>query len=151
MSGDLYRPPVASNVDGKKQPLYCHNRASLLSAMNGGGRHGFDAPFFPAGCHYRWYSTPEICMILERFDGIVFVGDNMIQHTYAAFNMLLRENIAMGSLKQWGMTESERDVCRCDSQFTNPGCSKFAITSSQEVMDNDGGSGHKSPYYCDRE
>ena len=90
-------------------------------------------------------------MILERFDAIIFIGDDMLHRVYAAFNMLLRENFAMGSLRQWDMTESERDVCRCDNQFTNTGCSKFVITSSQQVIDNDAGSGHKSPYICDRE
>ena len=89
-------------------------------------------------------------MILERFDAIVFVGDDLLKHVYAALNMLLRENIAMGSLRQWDMKESERDTCRCDNQYINAACSKFAVTSSQEVIDNDGGSGHRCPYYCDR-
>ena len=118
--------------------------------MSGGGRHGFDAPFVPATCHYRWYSTSEICMILDRFDAVVFIGDNMLQHIYAAFNMLLRENMAMGSLKQWEMSEAERDNCRCDNQFTRAECSKYAIRASEEVRKNDQGSGHASPYHCDR-
>lgn len=118
--------------------------------MSGGGRHGFDAPFVPASCHYRWYSTTEICMILERFDAIVFIGDNMLQHVYAAFNMLLRENMAMGSLKQWEMSEDERVNCRCDNQITRPECSKHAVLDSEEVRRNDPGSGHPSLYHCNR-
>ena len=89
-------------------------------------------------------------MILERFDALVFIGDGMLQHIYAAFNMLLRENIAMGSLKQWEMKESERVACRCDNQIIRFDCFNYAAKSSQVVANNDGGSGHKSPYYCDR-
>lgn len=90
-------------------------------------------------------------MILERFDGIVFIGDDMLQSVYAAFNMLLRENIAIGSLKQWEMKEEERAACRCDNQMIKAECSKFAVMDNQQVRENDEGSGHKSPYYCDRE
>ncbi|MCJ1315605.1 hypothetical protein MMC15_000925, partial [Xylographa vitiligo] len=81
------------------------NRATLLEALSGGGRHGFDAPFFPAGCHYRWYTTAESCMILDRFDAVVFIGDSMLQNVYSAFNMLLRENVALGGLKQWNLKD----------------------------------------------
>ena len=79
--------------------------------MSGGGRHGFDAPFAPAGCHYRWYSTPEICMILERFDAIFFIGDDLVKSVYAGFNMLLRENMAMGSLRQWEVNDDDQELC----------------------------------------
>ena len=116
--------------------------------MSAGGRHGFDAPYFPAGCHYRWYSTAEICMILDRFDAIFFVGDSLLKHIYAAFNMLLRENIDMGGLKQWELSDSQRDGCRCDSQIAKGDCSMHIVTSSEEVVSNDGDSQHKSPYYC---
>ncbi len=150
-SPDLYIRPEVSNPDVPKSSLYCPNRAKLLEAMSGGGRHGFDVPYFPAGCHYRWYSTPEICMILERFDAIIFIGDDTLQHVYAAFNMLIRENIALGSLKQWEMKESERAGCRCENQLIKSECSKYAILDSQAVRDHDGDSGHRSPYYCDRE
>lgn len=75
----------------------------------------------------------------------------MLQHVYAAFNMLLRENIGLGGLKQWEMKEEERTACRCDYQIIKTECSKFTVMDSQEVSDNDGRSGHKSPYYCHRE
>ncbi|MCJ1303336.1 hypothetical protein MMC08_006144 [Hypocenomyce scalaris] len=64
--------------------------------------------------------------------------------------MLLRENIGMGGLKQWEMKESERSACRCDNQLIKAECSKYAVLHSQEVKDNDFGSGHRSPFYCDR-
>ena len=118
--------------------------------MSSGGRHGFDAPYSPAGCHYRWYTTAEICMILERFDSIVFIGDDMLKAIYSAFNMLLRENIGMGGLKQWEMSESERDGCRCDNQIIKPECAMHAILESEVVGANDGDSSHRNPYQCDR-
>jgi len=121
-----------------------------LEALSGGGRHGFDAAFFPAGCHYRWYTIAEICMILDRFDAIVFIGDDTLQHIYAAFNMLLRGNIAWGGLKQWNLKDNERDSCRCDNQVMKGECSSHTVTSSSEVRENDGGSSHRGPYYCDR-
>ena len=149
-STDIYKPPIFSRADPQKHTYYCQNRDALLEAMSGGGRHGFDAPFVPANCHYRWYSTSEICMILERFDAVVFIGDNMLQNIYAAFNMLLRENMAMGSLKQWEMSEGERDNCRCDNQVIRGECSKYAVRDSEDVRKNDPGKGHTSPYHCNR-
>jgi hypothetical protein len=89
-------------------------------------------------------------MILDRFDGVVFVGDDLLQHVYSAFNILLRENVALGGLKQWEMSGSERSGCRCDNQFIKPDCTKYVVTSSEQVIENDGNSGHRSPYLCTR-
>ncbi|KAI9770736.1 MAG: hypothetical protein M1840_002986 [Geoglossum simile] len=108
-------------------------------------------PFFPNGCHYRWFTTTEVCMILERFDAVIFLGDNMVHSIYRAFNILLRENVALGALKQWEMSNAERDTCRCDNQFVKEECAMFAVTGNEEVARNDGGGGHSSPYFCDRE
>ena len=149
-STQLYVPPVPLDDDGPKHTLYCNNRATLLEAMSGGGRHGFEKPYFPAGCHYRWYSTPEICMILERFDAIVFIGDDSLKQIYAAFNTLLRENMAIGSLKQWELNESQRDTCSCDNQITKSECSSHMIMESQTVREKDDKDSHRSPFYCDR-
>ncbi|KAL8720142.1 MAG: hypothetical protein Q9225_002957 [Loekoesia sp. 1 TL-2023] len=149
-STDIYIPPIARQATDKKHSLYCPNRATLLEAMSGGGRHGFDTPYFPLGCHFRWYSTPEICMILDRFDSVVFLGDETLRHIYSAFNMLLRENIGLGALRQWEMKESERETCRCANQLIRPECLAYSVTDSQSVRVNDAGSGHSSPYYCDR-
>lgn len=149
-STDIYIPPMARHATVKPHSLYCPNRASLLEAMSGGGRHGFDTPYFPMGCHFRWYSTAEICMILDRFDSIVFLGDEMLQHIYSAFNMLLRENIALGGLRQWDMKETERETCRCANQLIRPECQAYSVADSQSVRLNDAASKHNSPYYCDR-
>jgi hypothetical protein len=102
-------------------------------------------------CHYKWYSTTEICMILDRFDGVVFVGDDMVASIYAAFNTLLRRNIRLGSLEQWRMGDKELEMCACDRQFTNPECMKYWTTSSEEVAKHDSEGGPLSPYACNRE
>lgn len=89
-------------------------------------------------------------MILDRFDAVVFVGDSMLQNVYSAFNMLIRENIALGGLKQWNFQANERSSCRCDNQLIRKECLAQSVSSSAEVRENNGGSGHRSPYYCDR-
>ncbi|KAI9766303.1 MAG: hypothetical protein M1839_004918 [Geoglossum umbratile] len=142
VSTEIYQPPIGTF-------RYCKSRAVLLEALTGGGRHGFDTPFFPNGCHYRWLTTAEICMVLERFDAVIFLGDTMVHSIYSAFNILLRENVALGALKQWEMSDSERGACRCDNQFAKGECARFAVTSNEEVARNDGGR-HSSPYFCDR-
>lgn len=103
------------------------------------------------GCHYKWYSTREICMILERFDGVVFVGDELIAQLYASFNILLRRNLAMGGMEQWRMSDKERETCRCGNQFVKQECSKFFVTSNEQVALHDSEGGVRSPYVCNRE
>jgi hypothetical protein len=92
------------------------DRAALLEALSGGGRHGFDEPYVgkgnniqklqyshsqtQAGCTYKWFSTAEICMILERFNAIIFLGGDIAQTIYTAFNILLRKDLAVGGLRQ---------------------------------------------------
>ncbi len=90
-------------------------------------------------------------MILERFDGLVFIGDDTVRNIYLAFNILLRENVALGGLRQWDMDEAERSTCRCNNQFIKPECSRLAVTNNEEVRKNDAKGGHPSAYRCDRE
>ena len=89
-------------------------------------------------------------MILDRFDAVVFVGDDSLKHIYAAFNMLLRENIATGSLRRRDLTQKDQTACRCDNQFTSPECSVQIATESQAISDGSTTTELKSPYYCDR-
>ena len=89
-------------------------------------------------------------MILERFDAVVFIGDDSLKQIYAAFNMLLRENIAMGSLKQWELNEGQRDACRCDNQLSKSECSSHMVMESQGVREKDDADSHRSPFSCDR-
>lgn len=102
------------------------------------------------GCHYKWYSATEICMILDRFDGVVFIGDKTISDVYAAFNILLRQDLALGGMQQWKMSDKERDSCRCSKQYTNPECSKYFVTSNEEVGSSDPESNYRAPYACNR-
>ncbi len=89
-------------------------------------------------------------MILDRFDGVVFVGDDLIAGIYAAFNIFLRQNLAMGALEQWRMNDKERDSCRCSNQFTKSECTKFFVSSNFDVASHDSEGGYRSPYVCNR-
>lgn len=102
----------------------------------------------PIGCNYRWYSTDEICTILERFGHIVFAGDESLSHIYAAFNMLLSEDVAHGSLKQWEMTSGQLVPCSCDNQYLNRDCVGYLIGSSEDVYEEGSKGRNRYPYKC---
>ena len=89
-------------------------------------------------------------MILERFDAVVFIGDEPLKHVYAAFNMLLRENIATGGLDKLDLQENDLAVCRCDNQYLRTECSRHITTESRAVSKSNGNS-REGSYYCDRE
>ena len=89
-------------------------------------------------------------MILERFDGVVFIGDELVHQIYAAFNILMRQDLALGGLQQWRMSAKEKDSCRCDHQFTKPDCSKYYVSSNDEVAEEDAKSDYRAPYKCNR-
>jgi hypothetical protein len=82
-------------------------------------------------------------MILERFSAIVFVGDEIALSVYAALNVLLFEDLALGSLQQWMMSEQERESCTCNNQFTLENCLRYAIKNSDQVH-----SGNGKSYLC---
>jgi len=90
-------------------------------------------------------------MILDRFDGVVFVGDDLMKHIYAAFNILLRRDLSLGAMQQWKMTDKEREQCRCGAQFNKPECWKYYVTNHDEVQNHDDEGGPRSPYVCNRE
>jgi len=90
-------------------------------------------------------------MILERFDAVIFVGDNTLRDIYTGLNILLREDLALGGLKQWEMSSEDLNRCRCENQYLESDCSRFAITSSNEVVKNVGKDQNRgSPYSCRR-
>ena len=89
-------------------------------------------------------------MILDRFDGIVFIGDNILATIYGAFNSLLRRDLALGALQAWKMTPEQRQHCRCDGQYTNPLCAEFFVTHNDDVGSADADPTLKSPYACNR-
>ena len=90
-------------------------------------------------------------MILERFDAIVFIGDTPLKHIYAAFNMLLRENMVIGGLKQWELNEKDRAACRCDNQLIETECSMHVSTDSQLVSTHGHSNGDGRSFYCGSE
>ncbi|KAL4801498.1 hypothetical protein BDV18DRAFT_167331 [Aspergillus unguis] len=138
----LYLPPHDVG-----ETRFCQNRPSLLRSMSDGGRHGFGAPYASQGCSYRWYTEAEICDILNRFDGISFVGDDSLADAYAGFNILLRQDLKLGSLKSWEMSGALDSDCGCDSQFTNRVCLSARIASSEELLRQKDGE-PQSPYIC---
>jgi hypothetical protein len=89
-------------------------------------------------------------MILDRFAGLVFIGDSPLQAIYTSLNILLRGNLALGGLAQWSLSDTDRSTCRCDQQFTNPNCQASTLHSSAEVLEHDEASPHSSPYACSR-
>ncbi|GES57046.1 hypothetical protein ATEIFO6365_0001033300 [Aspergillus terreus] len=126
-SASLYTPPQASHQ-------YCQTRDALLSAMSNGGRHGLGAAYTSQGCFYRWYTPSEVCDILQKFDGVVFVGDESLADIYAGFNIILRQDLQTGSLRDWDMSPPQLEKCNCDAQFTSASCLPLRITSSDEVV-----------------
>ncbi|KAI9677879.1 MAG: hypothetical protein M1829_002376 [Trizodia sp. TS-e1964] len=140
-SHELYTPPPPDTP-------FCANRAKLLSALSSGGRHGFDQPFSPLGCAYRWYSTPELCMVLSRFGSVVLVGDERAAHIAMALQILAREDLALGALRAWEMGGEEQVACRCEDQFVRASCARFAVADSRDVGRGEGKSGFRGPLVC---
>jgi hypothetical protein len=88
-------------------------------------------------------------MILERFSAIVFAGDEIAQSVYAAFNILLREDLSLGGLRGWAMGHQDHLDCKCDNQFLKE-CLRFAITSFDDMRQNDAGDRKETLKFCDR-
>jgi hypothetical protein len=65
---------------------------------------------------------------------------------YNGLNILLRQDLAAGSLRSWEMDQKTREQCRCNSQFTNPACAEYFVTSREEVIDNTPSIG--AHYFC---
>ncbi|KAE9375379.1 hypothetical protein N431DRAFT_436863 [Stipitochalara longipes BDJ] len=152
LQSDIYLAPWPTNP---KVSPFCKNRAALLEALSGGGRHGWDEPFVgkgkltQIGCTYIWFSTPEICMILERFNAISFIGDELVQSVYAAFNILLREDLSLGGLQQWIMSDQDRKNCKCDGQFLNLECTGYGM-KNRDALKKNSRDQKGSPYFCSR-
>jgi hypothetical protein len=84
-------------------------------------------------------------MILERFDSLIFIGDDTLQTIYNGLNILLRKDLALGALKFSDLTPEERITCRCENQFIKDTCSKHALTSSDQIPSNS-----QNPSFCSR-
>lgn len=80
----------------------------MLTAMASGGRIGFDAPYMPRGCDFRWFTSEEICEIFGRFEKIMIIGDSMLRHVTGSFNIFLRKDIGYGAVTNWNFNMQER-------------------------------------------
>lgn len=86
----------------------CPDRASMVEAMSGGGRIGFDAPYMPRGCDMRWFTTEEVCEILSRFEKVIIVGDSMMRHVIGSINVMVRKDLGYGAVTDWNFSPDER-------------------------------------------
>lgn len=87
-------------------------------------------------------------MILERFNTVLFIGDEVTQSVYAAFNILLREDLALGALQSWHMNEQDRAACKCNGQFLGTYCMDYTLSNSEEVKRNEVDDRRKGISYC---
>lgn len=90
------------------------------------------APLTELGCQYKWYSTAEICMILERLNSVTFVGDDVAQAVYTGLNILLNQDLALGGLQRELLEPNQKHTCKCNGQFLNAECREKMITSSND-------------------
>ncbi|KAL6251381.1 hypothetical protein RBB50_001590 [Rhinocladiella similis] len=116
---------------------FCQNRNEFLQAFSGGGRIGFDSPYFPQGCDMRWFSTEEVCQILSRYEKVIVVGDSMMRHVVGAMNVLLRKDLGYGAVTNWNFNEEELRDCFCNHQMDVKSCSVQGIFSTSSVLEHD--------------
>ncbi|KAB8298552.1 hypothetical protein EYC80_000731 [Monilinia laxa] len=118
----------------------CSDRQSMLTAMASGGRIGFDAPYIPRGCDFRWFTSEEICEIFGRFEKVVIIGDSMLRHVLGSFNIFLRKDMGYGAVTDWNFNMQEREECFCNEQFDVKACSVQGIYKTSDVEAHDPGS-----------
>ncbi|GJP91179.1 hypothetical protein AnigIFM63604_008565 [Aspergillus niger] len=158
----LFSPPQPGDGEHAPGNPYCQSRDALLNAMSNGGRHGFDAAYTSQGkCHIDCFA-PRIrhfgfsegpqrdnsCFPDSQTDRPL--QDALIVGSLAPkwFNILLREDLATGSLREWEISKGHGHDCRCESQFTSSLCLPLRITSSDEVYAQEGSSATRRPYTC---
>ncbi|KAF7893876.1 hypothetical protein EAF00_007390 [Botryotinia globosa] len=118
----------------------CTDRRSMLTAMASGGRIGFDAPYMPRTCDFRWFTSEEICEIFGRFEKVLIIGDSMLRHVTGCFNIFLRKDIGYGAVTDWNFNVQERKECFCNEQFDVKACSVQGIYKTSDVEAHDPGS-----------
>lgn len=124
------------DLHGPFEPL-CKDRRSLMDAMTGGGRIGFDAPFSPRDCDMRWFSTEEICEIMGRFEKVFILGDSIMRNVAVAFHILLRADLVDGGRTTWADNPWEVVDCRCAGPFETSKCAFFSAVSTRVVRRHD--------------
>lgn len=107
-------------------------------------------------------------MILERFSALTFIGDALAGRIYRALDVLLREDLEYGGIREWDMGEEDKERCRCggvfglrstetlgDAEMGLEECARFGVRGSDEVMgvegEGGGGGGGGGRYICQRE
>jgi len=81
---------------------------------------------------------------------VTFIGDNVAQTNYTAFNILLREDLSLGGLQYGTMDDQDGINCKCDNQFLNTDCRGYTIKSVEEVQKNQGDDPRGGSYFCQR-
>lgn len=76
-----------------------------------------------------------MCFILERFDGVIFVGDDAVRTIYSGLVILLRQDLARGALTIEDMNTESKGKCRCQNQFAKQDCVKHSITSNHQLLE----------------
>ncbi|KAL3422417.1 hypothetical protein PVAG01_06573 [Phlyctema vagabunda] len=120
---------------------FCKNRTALLKALSNGKRLEHvsgtrDHPYIGEDCTYRWFPSPVICYILERFQSLTFIGGletSASSAVYTALNILLREDVVFGGLLR---SDISHDECGCAAQLANKKCTKYRITTSSQLHDS---------------
>ena len=68
----------------------------------------------------------------------------------AAFNILLNEDLALGSAHTWLMDEHDRVICKCENQFIDSRCQDYAIKSLKELQETPPHEQKANLWYCQR-
>lgn len=129
----------------------CDSRTAVLEAMSNGGRAGFDKPFIPSDCDFRWYTTAEICSILGRFSHVFFIGDSLQRMLTTAIYALIRQDIGLGGVAEWEFEHHPQfpdattnfEECACEDQFRRHECSTSYIRQYSDLVGNT--SAHNAP------
>ncbi|KAI9879897.1 MAG: hypothetical protein M1830_006564 [Pleopsidium flavum] len=85
----------------------------------------------------RWFTTEEVCEILNRFEKVVIVGDSMMRHVIGSINVLIRKDLGYGAVTDWNFSPEERKECFCNYQFNVKACSIQGIFKTSDVVKND--------------
>lgn len=98
-------------------------------------------------------------MVLDRFNALVFVGDDMARRIYGAFNVLLREDLELGVIRMSAKGQPQLEPqhgCRCEMIFgvnklghgSVSSCLALEVIRSNHLWPGGDGEGK---YYCNSE
>jgi len=88
-----------------------------------------------------------MCFILERFDALIFVGDDVLHPIYSVINILLRQDLALGALDASTMDQTLKESCRCANQFIKQDCRQHFVQDAERTMQSEQAG---RPYFCNR-